>query len=373
MAASDHVLQYGIEFEYLLVDADGTHPGRVRDFSNLDFTSISQALANKPGLDDPTLATGDQGIRSGYWYLEGDERANPDGSLAGLAVKGVEIRTPPRDSVAESLDLLLDIERQLTLTLSEYDLSLGIAALNPQHERYTFDPPLNEYERRTRAEDRDFTGNDIATLTLGPDLNLAVAGWNWQRNLDAARKLNFYAPYMVPFTFDSPWYAGVAWAGWSRRTWMRCGCRPAVRVYAEPDNVAAVQASPLSRPARLPKEVGRIEFKAFDAAPSAALLTACTHLLAGLCLDESLPGRSEVADVDLYRLAALHAFDDPQIAHGAQRVLQASETALQRAGLPNAAAELTPLWQALHERLTPAHVLRDSGHHYWPGGLLRAG
>lgn len=369
MARPASTARYGIEFEYLLVDAAGPHAGRIRDFSNLDYADISGILAAKPGLNDASLATGDQGIRSGYWYLEGDERSHPDGSLAGLAVKGVEIRTPPRDSVAEAVELLLEIERQLSSRLAAHHLSLGITALNPCHERYAFDPPLNAYEHTLRASDPEYAGNDIATLTFGPDLNLSFPDWDWQRNLDVARKLNFYAPYLVPFTLDSPWYAEKAWSGWSRRTWMRCGCRPAVRIYTEPDNHTALQASPLMHPARVPAEVGRIEFKPFDAAPGVALLTACCQLLTGLCLDENLPGRSEDADVDLYRLAALHAFHDPQVAHGAHRVLQASQSALQLAGLGEAARQLPPLWQQLAERSTPARALRASGRFFWPGGL----
>ncbi len=359
-------IQYGIEFEYLLVDADS---GRIRDFGNLDYPTLSQALARKPGLDDPSLATGDQGIRSGYWYLEGDERNHPDGSLADLAVKGVEIRTPPRDSLPEALALLLDIERQLSATLDDLGLTLGIAALNPLHERYLPDPPLSPAEHQLRASDPDYAGNEIATLTFGPDLNLSFADRDWQQNLDAARKLNFYAPYLAPFTFDAPWYARQAWSGWSKRTWLRCGARPALRVYVAPDNTEALAASPLMRPARLPAEAGRIEFKAFDSAPGQALLIACCQLLTGLCLDDSLPGRSEGPDVDLYRLAALHAFDDPQISHGAHRVLQASQSALRIAGLHEAADQLAPLWRLLETRTTPAHALRASGRLYWPGGL----
>ena len=363
-------MRYGIEFEYLLVDADGPQAGRIRDFSNLEFAWIQGILAAKPGLDDASLATGDQGIRSGYWYLEGDERSHPDGRFAGLAVKGVEIRTPPRDSVPAALGLLLDIERRLRAQLAPHHLALGIAALNPRHERYDFDPPLNAYEQALRARDPDYAGNDIATLTFGPDLNLSVPGWDWRRNLDVARKLNFYAPYLAAFTFDSPWLAGRAWTGWSRRTWIRCGCRPAVRVYVEPDNAAALRASPLTHPARLPGEVGRIEFKAFDAAPGVALLAACCQLLTGLCLDDSLPGRSEAADVDLYRLAALHAFHDPQVAHGAHRALTASQAALRLVDAGEAAEQLAPLWRQLAERVTPARALRTSGRLYWPGGLV---
>ena len=77
-------MRCGIEFEYLLVDLGGPEPGRVRDFSNLAYEEIHPLLEDKPGRDDATLATGDLGIRSGYWYLEGDERFHEDGTFRTL-------------------------------------------------------------------------------------------------------------------------------------------------------------------------------------------------------------------------------------------------------------------------------------------------
>jgi hypothetical protein len=176
----------------------------------------------------------------------------------------------------------------------------------------------------------------------------------------------------VPFSFNSPWYAGAPWHGWSRRTWMRCAHRPAVKLFVDRVEFPALaRESILVRPARLPREIGRIEFKAFDAIPSLALLSACCHLLTGLCLDETLPGRSEHADVDLYRIAAVQAFEEAEIAHGARRVLAAAQYALEQAGWPAAANALAPLEYALTKRTTPANALLASGQRYQPGGLAQ--
>lgn len=368
--ATPHAVHYGIEFEYLLVDSHGPQAGRIRDFRNLDFAWLSGLLADKPGCDDPELHSGDMGIRSGYWYLEGDERFHADGSFRTLAVKGVEIRTPPRPGVAAAIESLLGIEAQLTGQLERHGLGLAITAFNPLHERYDFDPPLNAFESRLRAEDREYDGSEVSTLSYGPDLNLSLPGWGLRRGLDAARKLNYYAPYIVPFSFCSPYFAGEPWHGWSRRTWLRCARRPAVKLYLAPAAFAALTGrSALLRPARLAREVGRLEFKAFDAMPSVELLAACCHLLTGVCLAEDLPGRSEVADVALYRRAALAAFDDDGIRQGARRLLEAAAEALDRAGDAQAVAGLAPLARLLASRSTPAHDLRASGRLYHRGGL----
>lgn len=358
-------LRCGLEFEYLLRDL---HTGQIRDFSNLDFHALSDWLADKPGQQDPGLAVGDMGIRRGYWYLEGDERFDPDGRFRTLAVKGVEIRTAPEASVEEALQKLLGIEQQLAHCLAPRGLGLAITALNPQHARYDFDPPLNAFERQLRAEDHEYDGMEVSTLTFGPDINLSFAGWNDAQALDTARKLNHYAPFIVPFSFSSPFLQGQPWAGWSRRTWVRSHCRPIVKTFIDPDVLAGLsQPSALLRPARIAAEVGRIEFKAFDAMASVALLKACCYLVIGLCLDSSLNARSDLTPLSLLRRAAWHGFDDPEIAQGAEQVVLAATHALEQAGFST--QPLTPLVQALAEGRTPAHQLRALGQSFFVGGL----
>ena len=161
-------MRCGIEFEYLIVDSGGPEPGRIRDFSNLAYEEIRPLLEDKPGRDDATLATGDLGIRSGYWYLEGDERFHDDGSFRTLVVKGVEIRTPPAPDVDRAIRSLVGIESQLAAVLARHGLGLAIAGFNPVCPRYDFDPPLNAWEVAERQRDRSYDGTHISTLSYGP-------------------------------------------------------------------------------------------------------------------------------------------------------------------------------------------------------------
>lgn len=368
-------MRCGIEFEYLIVDTANPAPGRIRDFSNLPFADIHDLLDDKPGRNDSGLATGDLGIRSGYWYLEGDERFHEDGRFRALAVKGVEIRTPPAPSVERAIRWLLDIEEQLSAALAQHDLGLAIVGFNPLRARYDFDPPLNSWEQTLRQTDPDYADDaaHVTTLSYGPDINLSQPGWTAEQSLDAARKLNWYAPYIVPFSFSSPFYNGQIWQGYSKRTHERAGLRPAVKLFLAPDALAdCARRTRLAHPARLPGEEGRIEFKAFDACPSLALLAACCHLLEGICLAEDLTGRSEQTDVALYRRAALAGFDDAAIRDGAGEVLGKASAALLWAGDSRAVAALSPLKNLLAARRIPAHELvaayRATGLMYKPGG-----
>ena len=350
-------MRCGIEFEYLLVDLAGPEPGRVRDFTNLPFEEIAPRLEDKPGREDPSLATGDVGIRAGHWYLEGDERAHADGRFRTLMVKGVEIRTPLKAGIEEAIQSLLAIERRLSGVLAEAGLGLAIAGFNPARTRYDFDPPLNAWEVAERARDCSYDGTHISTLSYGPDINLSFEGWSVEQCLDAARKLNAYAPYIVPFSFSSPFYAGRIWEGLSKRTFERAALRPAVKVYLDPKGLIDADSSTLAHPARLPGEAGRIEFKAFDALLSTEQLRACCHLLEGICLAPDLPMRSERTDLALYRRAAWSGFADQEVWEGAREVVERAATALRDRGRRAAARSLASLEAQLAQQTTPAQRL----------------
>lgn len=363
-------MRCGIEFEYLLVDTAGATPGRVRDFGNLALADIAPLLEDKPGRGDPGLATGDLGIKSGYWYLEGDERFHPDGRFRTLAVKGIEIRTPPEAGVAAAVARLVEIERRLSATLAGHGLGLGIAAFNPVTPAYAFEPPLNAWERALRQRHRAYDAADVSTLSFGPDINLSMPGWSAAQCLDAARKLEWYAPYLVAFSLAAPFHAGGRWPGWSKRTHERGQRRPAVKLYYP---AGQAPASPLVHPPRHPGEIGRIEFKAYDAVPDLAVLAACCHLLVGVCLADDLPGRGRPADPGLYRRVAGAGFDDAGVRAGSAAVLERAASALERAGERAGVAALAVLADQLEHRRTPAHaMLEDYGRHgrlYHPGGF----
>ena len=82
-------------------------------------------------MDDASLHKGDAGLKTGYWYVEGDERFSPEGKLIAQGYQRIEIRTPPAKSVTAALDSLQIIEAQLSERLKACGLGLAISAYHP--------------------------------------------------------------------------------------------------------------------------------------------------------------------------------------------------------------------------------------------------
>ena len=368
----------GFEFEYALVTESPDvgagsfrDTGSFHDFGDLDFDTLQRALADGSGTTDEGLVRGDLGIKSGYWYLEGDERFDADGTFTTMLVKGVEIRTPICSSTTEAADRLIDLQDDISKRLAPLGLHLGIVGFNPVREAYVLDPPLNEWERKMRAEHREYDHAEVSNLSYGPDINLSFPGFSAEQVVEVTRRLTYYSPFMVPFSFSSPFHAGRAWRGPSKRTYERTWRRVAARCFVDPP---AGAEPTMVHPPRIPREEGRIEFKAYDAFLSRDLLLAGAALTLGVCLADDLPGLADAPSRDLHQRAATAAFDDPEIAAGAREVLTAARRALtERAGLRHEAGHLACLDQLLRQERTPADSLLDAysrtGLMYHPEGL----
>ena len=90
-----------------------------------------------------------------------------------------------------------------------------------------------------------------------------------------------------------------------------------------------VEADPsLTQVARIPAEVGRIEFKAFDACPDPALYGELLSLLTGLVLDRTLPGRRTTPDAAAHRHVARRGLGDDAVHARTGELLDAAATAL---------------------------------------------
>lgn len=356
----------GFEFEYALV-TEAPDAATFHDFTDLDFEVLQRALADGAGATDDDLVRGDLGIKSGYWYLEGDERFDAEGTFTSMLVKGVEIRTPICFSTVEAADRLADLQGQLVERLAPLGLQLGIVGFNPVREAYVLDPPLNEWEQRMRAEHREYDHAEVSNLSYGPDINLSFPGASPTEVVEMTRRLTHYSPFMVPFSFSSPFHAGRPWRGPSKRTYERTWRRVAARCFVEPP--AGTEAT-MVHPPRIPREEGRIEFKAYDAFPSRELLLAGAALTLGVCLADDLPGLADRASRDLHQRSATGAFADQEIADGAREVVAAARRAL--TGMPEA-DHLDALARLLSERRTPADSLLDdysrTGLMYSPEGL----
>jgi hypothetical protein len=347
-------VRYGIEHEVAFRHSDGAFA----DFTNTTFEELQgivDALPEDPA-DYPDLRIGDQGIKRKRWYVEGFERFDEAGGLVRCDPKGIEIRTRIHDSVEAAVGALAADLRALEREAACRGLEPYPIGFNPVRSSYPIVPGLNAWERAHRTGSPEERTAHLHMVTHGPDLNLSVAGLGGADLVDAGAKLTHYSPWLVPLSFSSPFRDGAPWGGLSARTAVRTGQRPAAMVFLAPGSPHAFASDPsLTQPARLPAEVGRIEFKAFDACPDPALYGELLSLLTGLVLDDTLPGRRRTPDAALHRHVAVEGLADPETHAGTGTLLDAAELAL--ADRPADLLRLAALRERWRARECPAAAM----------------
>jgi hypothetical protein len=350
---------FGLEHEVAFLNAQG----QFADFSNTQFADFQQIIEQLPVYSDDQayLRLGDAGIRKKRWYIEGFERFSEAGKLIDCIPKGIEIRTTVHAQIHGAIAELFHSFQLLRQVAADYGYTPVLTSFNPYQSVYSPTPPLNGYERSLMSNSPEEETELIAMLTYGPDLNLSNSQLTVAQLIDAAQKLTFYSPYIVPFSFSSPFYCGQhgneAWRGLSRRTYVRTGDRPAALVFLGSSEDLIDSTPSLTKLARIPSEVGRLEFKAFDSCDDFSKYGSLLSLLKGIILDSSLPGRATIPDRSLHQRSALEGFSNPEIYHIANQVLTAAAAALTD---DVDQQQLIPLKQQLQSRLSPAHALIQS-------------
>ncbi len=346
--------RYGLEHEIALINEKGAFA----DFSNTAFSelqAIVEALPLYPS-DYPQLRIGDAGIKHKRWYIEGFERYDLEGKVLDCPPKGIEIRTTICDDIDAAVAELTQSYQLLKEKLQKTGFRPTAISFNPYQTEYVPDPPLNSFEEKMRDDSPEAGTANIHMLTQGPDISLSAVEMPIEKAIDAAQKLTFYSPYLVPFSFNSPFYNGKLWDGLSVRTFVRTGRRPAAMVFMDDLSHMIDSAPSLTQKARVPAENGRIEFKAFDSSPDLTQYARLGLLLKGLILDDTLSGRAIVPDADLHQQSAKKGFDDPKIHAMSAIIVAAAQAALKD---PQEAERLAPLQEMLEARRTPAHTLID--------------
>ncbi len=352
----DHAFRYGIEHELALELVGG---GFVDDttvgFEELQ--AVVDALPEDPD-DYADLRVGDQGIKRKRWYVEGYERFDEEGELVRCDPKGLEIRTRIHGSIEAVVDALRADLQRLDRALAGTRLRTTTVAFNPVRSSYRVHPPLNRWELAHRQAGPEERTAHLPMSTYGPDLNFSCAALDEAGLVDVGRKLTHYSPWLVPLSFSSPFRDGAPWGGLSARTAVRTGARPAVMVFlAGPGGQIASDPS-LTQVARLPAEVGRVEFKAFDACADPELYGELLSLLTGLVLDETLTGRRTTPDAALHRQVAVAGLADDDVHAGTGRLLDAAEHAL--AERPADLLRLARLRDRWKRRESPAELMLDA-------------
>ncbi len=341
---------FGIEHEVAFLNQEG----KFADFSRTtyaDFNQIIEKLPTYPG-DRTQLHIGDVGIRKKRWYIEGFERFAESEEMIDCVPRGIEIRTTIHPDIHSSITELSESFHLLREIAGEFGFSPVLTSFNPYLTNYEPNPPLNDVERKYLQAYPDEQTAHIYMVTYGPDLNISVADLPIERVIDIGQKFTYYSPYIVPFSYSSPFYKGTLWQGLSVRTYVRTGKRSATLVFVENQEQLIKSVPSSTKIARLPAEVGRIEFKAFDSCCDFYIYAQLLALLKGLILDQTLTGRAIVPDAALHQLSAREGFDNEEIFAIATQVLEAAEVALKND--PDAYL-LASLKNSLQNRKTPAH------------------
>jgi hypothetical protein len=345
-----HAFRYGLEHELAILRADGS----LADHTDLRFDELRdviEALPEDPA-DYPDLRVGDQGIKRKRWYVEGFERFDEQGELVRCDPKGLEIRTRIHDTIDAAVAALSADLRLLDAELARHGFAATAIGFNPLRSEYVIEPPLNDWERAHRTGSPEERTAYIHMSTYGPDLNLSLDGLAAPALTDLARKLTHYSPWLVPLSFSSPFRDGAPWDGLSARTHARTGRRPAVLVFLGEGAPQVVADPSLTQVARLPAEVGRIEFKAFDACPDVELYGELLSLLTGLVLDDTLRGRRTTPDAAAHQHVARVGLADDAVHRATGRLIDAAEVAV--TGRPDDEKRMARLRERWERRHCPA-------------------
>ncbi|MCC5636172.1 glutamate--cysteine ligase [Nostoc sp. CHAB 5844] len=343
---------FGIEHEVAFLNQEG----KFADFTHTKFADFAQIVERLPTYpsDYPQLRVGDAGIKKKRWYVEGFERfADSDKPIDCLA-KGIEIRTTIHPDIQGAVKELSESFHLLREVAASFGYSPVLASFNPYKTVFEPQPPLNDFEiKQLQAYPDEQTAN-IYMVSYGPDLNISVTDMSTERLIDIGQKLTYYSPYIVPFTYSSPFYNGSLWEGLSVRTFIRTGKRSATLVFVEKQAELIHSVPSLTKVARIPAEIGRIEFKAFDSCDDFNIYAALLALLKGLILDATLQGRLTIPDAASHKISAKEGFDNEDIFGFSKNILQASEVALNND--PDVKL-LTPLKIMLEQRKSKSHEL----------------
>lgn len=347
--------KFGFEHETAFI----TDAGAFADCTNTPIEVWESVVEKLPqyAKDYPSLRIGDLRIKVKRWYVEGYERFDEDGKLVQFVPKGIEIRTPPQESVESAQKTLEHDFQKLAAAAKSHGLFPTWISHHPFKEEgnIVLDPPLNAFEIKRMKEHPEERTGYRTLLTFGPDINISDAQLT---NLDLvriAKKLTCWSPFIIPFSFSSPFFKGKIWDGFSVRTYVRTGDRHAAKAFVS-DKHHLIPDNPLVGLARIPSEQGRIEFKAFDSVVDFSLYPSFAALIKGLMLDDTLQGEALLPDKDLHQYVAKRGFDDEKIYGTTLQALQAARNALQ--GDPDG-RYLDRLFEMHEKKEIPATTLID--------------
>jgi carboxylate-amine ligase len=328
--------RFGLEGEYLLVEASSFHPLWHDDVTFSRLNALLELIDFEPfleGLPLDGLELDPPHRKLMPYYVEGYPLADAElTTQVDVLPKGIEIRTP----VCPDLETCLRVYETLYQGLQQALGDEGFRAVALGHH-----PTAGDFQGPQNHRRHDWWQWALrVTTTYGPDLNLSVpeaqkSRFDWE---GLQRRANYYGPALVAFSLNAPVKQGALWQprgrqGLSVRTYRRSPFAPMLAYH--------------------PKEGGRVEFKSFDMPTDRRDFRPFFLLWLWLLADTDAPGRADDQD-RIYDLGALArvGWEAEGVAGRAEEALDRAEVVVTSLGLDP--SPLARLRHRLEQRSVPA-------------------
>jgi Glutamate-cysteine ligase family 2(GCS2) len=265
--------RFGLEAEFMLASTTDYRPLWYKDvtFKTLDSLFQDISLEGIPSLEG--LAAEPPHEKLMPFIVEGYGITDAHFKIIDAYPKGIEIRTPVCNSIAEALSVFETLYRRVKAALATKDMVPVAISHHPTESK--FSGPQNK-----RRHDFWLWAMEVMT-TYGPDINVSfpkeISDKLFADTEDLFAKVNYYAPALAAISLASPFDNGTNWIykgtqGKSYRTFKRSIVAPAMELHAD--------------------ENFRIEFKVFEMTKNVADFENYFLLVLALFLDEGLKGRA---------------------------------------------------------------------------------
>ena len=303
-------MKVGIEHEFVFKDDRGNY----LDFENAEYSRFKQIVDTLPYVENDDRYFDCKSLEDipKRCYVEGFERYDLNGKVVTTIPVSLEIRTLPHTTIDALIKDFTTTYTQVMNSAASFGLSPLLTSCHPYKMFDTFSQPLNITERTLRTDeqlDRVYKSMFI----YGLHVNVSIEDMTKEQMVDLVQKVNFYAPFIIPFSFSSPFYNAKVFKGVSCRNYFKNGTYNLVQLQKR-------------------KEINVIEFSGFDSCGDTKLLKSLLLLFKGLLLDKTLSKRALSQDAELLKRSALQGFEDKTIKEEGLTVLNAAKSALKEEG-----------------------------------------
>ncbi len=325
------MIRLGIEQEILFKN----NQNKYIDFENAEYNTFKKIVDGLPYYknDNKIFSLKSTEKVPKRWYIEGFERFDNDGNVIMTIPNAIEIRTTPHYHIEGLLDEFSISFNKLKYHASHFGMEPVLLSYNPYEKSFDIIDDLTLHELKMRSK----IDLSIAISTMkahGMHINISIDNSSTKHLKEVASKITYYLPFIIPYSFASPFCDGQLFEGISYSNYIRAETRKLIYL-------------------RSINNVPIIEIKAFDSVGDRSLFEEILWLVKGLILDDSLNCNIDKQDSELLKRSAKYGFQDKFIREIGEQVLIKAKDAL-----ANENSIFGKLEYILDSNITYSHIIK---------------